>query len=215
MGGCSVGKELPAATGSELKALQERGHLPCVATPSADFDGKNQLQTVYVAAYENGTELTFSFLDEDWPNACADCVYDTIRWPLYGRVSDIESLIIVNDQVHFPGTYSADQSWGIAMPTHNEASIDLSEFEKNDAGELILWINTWNHLFGEKNNNATLPITYQCAQTPGGVESMETEDFVIRKGSRDEVDARFKGLMTSKVKVMTPERRQELGRRLF
>ena len=103
MGACcsAPAAELPPATEDDLNKLRERGHLPCVATPSCDFEGKNQLQTVYFAAYENGTELTFLFLDEDRPNACEDCIYDTIRRPLFGRYSDIETTIIINEKMEF------------------------------------------------------------------------------------------------------------------
>ena len=229
MGACCSGPapELPHATEEDLKKLRERGHLPCLATPSVDFEGKNQLQTVYFAAYENGTELTFLFLDEDRPNACEDCLYDTIRRPLFGRYSDIESVIIINDKVEFPGTHSADQAWNEKVPSHNESVIDLSVFEKRkDEGKSkkeegkeevpIIWVNTWNHLLGEKNNNTTMDITYQYAQHPvGGIESLENKDFVVRKGSRNEVDARFTGCITSVSEVMSEERAKKLGKRLF
>lgn len=223
MGSCcsAPGAELPAASTEDLKKLKEKGHLPCVATPSVDFEGKNQLTTLYVAMYENGTELTLLFLDEDRPNACADCVYDTIRRPLFGRYSDIETIFIIHDEkekedkVEFPGTYSGAQTWKAAAPQHCEASIELEKFEKHETGEIILWINTWNHLIGEKNNNSTMPITYQNAQEDGGQETAHGTDFVIRKGSRSEVDNRFQGLMTSVSEVMTEDRKRRLGKRVF
>lgn len=89
MGACcsKPGEQLPAVTEEELNLLRENGHLPCLAVPKEDQAGKNNLQTVYVAEYENGTELTFLFLDEDRPNNCEDCLYDTIRRPLFGRCS--------------------------------------------------------------------------------------------------------------------------------
>lgn len=217
MGSCysAPGDELPPVSEMDLNTLKERGHLPCFGTPSVDFDGKNQLQTLYVASYENGAELTLLFLDEDRPNPCGDCLYDTMRRPLFGRFSDIETVIIINDKVHFPGTYSADQTWKARKPAHNETVIDLASFERNKANEPIIWINTWNHLMGEKNNNSTMPITYQYAQEAAGLESLSNKDFVVRKGSREEVDARFKGLMTSVATVMIPERREKLGERIF
>jgi len=57
-----------------------------------------------------------------------------------------------------------------------------------------------------------MDITYQRALPAGSTES---KDFVVQKGSRAEVDARFKGLMTSFVDVMTEERRKALGKRIF
>ena len=217
MGACysAPEAELPPATEEELKVLKERGHLPWIAGPSVDFEGKNQLQTLYVAVYENGTELTLLFLDEDRPNACGDCFYDTIRRPLFGRFSDIESVIIIGNEVHFPGTYSADQTWKTMAPAHNEKVVDLATFEKRETNEPIFWINTWNHLIGDKNNNTTMDITYQQAQAAGGIENVANKDFVVRKGSRAEVDARFKGFMTSVATVMTQERSEKLGKRIF
>ena len=48
----------------------------------------------------------------------------------------------------------------------------------------------------------------------GSVENKESRDFVVRIGSRAEVDARFKGLMTTLSTVITPERAQRLGKRI-
>lgn len=47
------------------------------------------------------------------------------------------------------------------------------------------------------------------------MEDDKSTDFVIRKGSRAEVDARFKGIMTSVSTVMTPETEEKLGKRVF
>jgi hypothetical protein len=206
--------ELPPASAGDLDTLRTRGHLPCVACPSVDFEGNNQLQTIYVAVYENGTELTLLFLDEDRPNACEDCLYDTIRRPLFGRFSDIESLFIIADKVEFPGTHAGEQNWTAKVPSHNESTLEFSVFEKKEECP-VLWINTWNHLIGEKNNNTEMDMTYQCAQPAGGIESLENKDFVVRIGSREEVDGRFKGCITSVSAVMTAEREEKLGKRLI
>lgn len=216
--GCCMSQpveELPAATAEELEKIRSKAHLPVVATPSVDFDGNNQLTTVYIAQYENGAEITLLFLDEDRPNACEDFIYDTIRRPLFGRYSDIESVIIIGDQMVFPGTYSADQAWSTKVPVHNETAVPLVKFEKHDGQELILFVNTWNHLLGDHNTNPDLEMTYQHAQTAGGKEDLKNKDFVVRKGSRAEVDARFKGIMTSVSAVMTEERAKKLGKRIL
>lgn len=80
-------EQLPAVTEEEMNTLKQAGHLPRLAIPKVDQEGENNLQTVYAAHYENGTELTLLFLDEDRPNKCEDCLYDTIRRPLFGRFS--------------------------------------------------------------------------------------------------------------------------------
>jgi hypothetical protein len=219
MGACccslAPAEDLPAATAEDIERIRSNGYLPVVAGPSIDFQGTNQIQTVYIAEYENGAELTLLFLDEDRPNACEDCLYDTIRRPLFGRRSDIESVLIIGDEMIFPGTFAADQTWKERVPQHNSTSVAMSKFERHgDGNEFILWINTWNHLVGESNNNPGMEVTYQHAQAAGGRESISNENFVVRKGSRAEVDARYKGLMTTVSTVMTPEREKLLGERL-
>jgi hypothetical protein len=218
MGACcsAPAEDLPPATAEDIERIRSKGYLPVVAGPAVDFQGTNQLQTVFIAEYENGAELTLLFMDEDRPNQCEDCLYDTIRRPLFGRFTDIESVIIIGNEMVFPGTYAADQTWKEKVPQHNTTNIPMEKFEKHgDGTEFILWVNTWNHLVGESNNNPGMEVTYQHAQGAGGKEHLQNKDFVVRKGSRAEVDARFKGLMTSVSTVMTPERQKQLGKRLF
>ena len=216
MGACcsQPGAELPHASEEDIKRLREKGHLPCLAGPSSDFDGENQCQTVYIAEYENGTELTFLFLDEDRPSYCEDWLYDHIRRPLFGRWSDIESVVIIGDKMEFPGTHSGDQKWHSKVPEHGEAAVELSTFEKKDETDPIIWINTWNHLLGEKNNNTEMDMTYQRPMKAGEMESMQSRDFVIRKGSRAEVDLRFKGVITTLSTIITADRAERLGKRI-
>ena len=145
---------------------------------------------------------------------CEDCIYDHIRRPLFGRWSDIESVVIIGDKVEFPGTYAGDQPWNAKVPQHGEAAIDINKFEKKDDTDPIIWVNTWNHLLGERNNNTNMEITYQRPMKVGSTESLESRDFVIRKGSRSEVDMRFKGLITTLSTVVTEERAKRLGKRI-
>jgi hypothetical protein len=51
MGACcsSEGEELPLLTAEEIEKIRTNGHLPVVAGPTVDFQGLNQLQTVYVS----------------------------------------------------------------------------------------------------------------------------------------------------------------------
>jgi hypothetical protein len=222
------GDELPALSAEEIQALRDRGCLPAVACPSADFQGQNQLRTLYAALYENGAELTLLFRDEDRPSGCEDCLYDAVRRPLFGRTSDVESVLIIGDDVVFPGTYSAGQRWDEKAPSHHEATIPRGQFEKDGeggggsgSGDFVLWINTWNHLMGEKNNNPGMEITVQraaAAAPPAGAAadaSLSGTGFAVRRGSRQEVDARFRGLMASVAAVMTDDRRERLGKRLM
>lgn len=191
----------------DLGAYQD---LPCVAYPKVDES--NRLVSMYVAKYEHGMELTLLFSDEDRPNACMDVFYDTIRRPLFGRYSDIETVFVIDNQIEFPGTYSAGEKWKEKTPGHHNTTVPLDKFETSTDGRKTIFINTWNHLMGEQNNNTdmemtvALPSVDECAASP--------EAYIVREGSREEVDARFKGFITSVSKVMTKEREERLGKRL-
>ena len=69
MGGmCSraPGAQLPAATAEDIQRLKSGGFLPILRSPEADIkQGNNGPETIYVAEYENGAEVTVLFLDED------------------------------------------------------------------------------------------------------------------------------------------------------
>jgi hypothetical protein len=213
----SVSNDLPEASKEDYERLKGQGYVPCVAVCSLDIQGNNNLKTVYIAEYEHGAEITLLFLDEDRLNVCLDCVYDTVRRLLFGRSCDIESILIFKEDdgsktVCFPGTYSGEQNWRIRNPSHNRAEVKLSEFEEKE-DEFVLWVNTWNHLMGEKNTNPEFSDIVYC--TRGTNSDQIFSDYVLRQGSRAEVDARFKGLMTSVVEIMTPEREKKLGKRLF
>ena len=130
--------------------------------------------------------------------------------------ADIETVIIVDDKVEFPGTYSGEQQWDTKVPEHGQATIELNKFQKasNDT-DFVLWVNTWNHLLGDQNNNTKAEIVYCNAQPCGGTETLDSIDYVLRKGSRAQVDARFRGIITSITIVMTPETQAKLGKRVF
>ena len=138
-----------------------------------------------------------------------------VHTPRLFIVLDIETVIIVNDKVEFPGTFSGEQTWHTKTPQHGHATIELSRFQKHNDTDFVLWANTWNHLLGDTNNNTTVEIDYFIAKPCGQVENCDSLDFVVRKGSRAQVDARFKGIMTSVATVMTPENAEKLGKRIF
>ena len=178
---------------------------------------KNGIETVYMAEYAGGVEITVEFADEDYPGMCGllDCTYDCIRRPLYGRKKDIETFFVLQgdkDQatVHFPGTYSGPtQNYQTKNPKHLNATVPPADFEREACqddkdGALVVWVNTWNHLFGPKNNNPDMELVRVSAPT----------DFVLRLGfSRHEVDAQYKGCITS-VSDTIPEKIQtQLGQR--
>jgi hypothetical protein len=182
---------------------------PVFVIPKADAHRDNHLAAVYLCEYEHGTEYTALFLDEDRPNWCEDLFYDAIRRPLFGRTSDIETFFIFHDDnaaIKFPGCFSADQKWDAAAPHHEVAEIPLCKFEtcsttRQDgscATPVVIYVNTWNHLLGNVNNNTTLA-------------TATVDNYEIRYGSRADVDAQFRGLLTSVSKVVTDETAARLG----
>jgi len=118
------------------------------------------------------------------------------------------------NKVEIPGTYSGEQEWNTKTPKHGHATIELSKFQKKDQ-DFVLGVNTWNHLLGDENNNTKVEMDFCNALPCGEMENCELSDFVVRKGSRAEVDGRFKGIMTSVSTVMTPATAEKLGKRVF
>lgn len=77
----------------------------------------------------------------------------------------------MEDKVVFPGTYSGEQTWDTKTPQHGHASVELAKFTNDDSSDndddnkFVVWVNTWNHLMGDVNNNSTMPIDY-CKAKP-------------------------------------------------
>uniref|UniRef100_A0A7S1FCG1 Uncharacterized protein n=1 Tax=Noctiluca scintillans TaxID=2966 RepID=A0A7S1FCG1_NOCSC len=193
---CPCGRALRARESVQMLSpprLQEMHGFspPIFKVPTIDHAGDNDIVEVSFAESEtmDGVEVTVIFKDEDRPNRCADCFYDVIRLPLFGRQCDIETFTVLRgpagvfDRIHFEGTYSGDQDWSAQVPRHMTAVVPVSEFElESESGRLVIWINVWNHLFGPRNNNPDM--------------TFDTVDsFLLTRGLRREVDARFVGLL--------------------
>lgn len=161
---------------------------PIFMLPKADMDGDNGIIEVCFGEVEGGCEVTVIFKDEDRLSKCEDLIYDNIRRPLFGRYEDIETFTILKgkdgsyDQIKFEGTYSGDQAWDCKFPAHDNATLPISDFQK-DGDRLVIWVNVWNHLFGPKNNNPDMEmfkeVSYKCS-----------------RGTRKDCDDRFCGLIT-------------------
>lgn len=86
------------------------------------------------------------------------------------------------EAIHFPGTYSAGQSWNVLLARHHSATIPAARFER-EGGRPVLHVNTWNHLFSNEGNN------------PGAPHRLVT-DYPVYRGTRGEVQALFDGVWT-------------------
>lgn len=207
----------PAATQDEIAALQDEGKLLCVATPTSDIvEGHHNLATMFYAEYENGTELTLLFTEETQH----DNILMALGKPFLGQKCDLVTIFILNDDtVEFPNTHSGNQTWETKRPRNRQKTVDVGKFEKRNGNLLLVWVNTSNHLLSERNSNEPkregeeykaffwLPAT--------GDDNPSATDYVVRKGSRDEVDAHFKGIVRSVAKLMTPAQKKRLGKRLL
>ena len=212
------------------------------AMPQVDVqEGKNGIETVYLAEYDKGVEVTVEFADEDRPGWCGlcDCLYDCLRRPLFGRRKDIETFFVLlpkqqqeqqqqqqdtqnqPERVHFPGTASGpSQTYQTTNPQHVTETVPLSAFERytsnnnntaetdddtdDDERPIVIYVNTWNHLFGHRNNNPSMKLLYLSSPN----------DYTLRMGmGRSQVDQQYKGCITSVQNPMPPDIQSQLGAR--
>ena len=219
----------PAASKDEIDALRDKGVLLCVAQPKSDLiESNHHLSTVYYAEYENGTEVTLLFTEN---THSGDRLVNTIRKPLFGQKCQLVTICILNDgTVEFPNTYSSNQTWNVrkrAKPHY--ATVAMSKFERrNDDNLLLVWVNTSNHLLSETNTNvpreegevyrAIFARPARSSSTAAAARETArrtTTDYVVRKASRDELDQRYKGIVNSVARRMTPfARKRPLGKRV-
>ncbi|EPG67893.1 hypothetical protein EHQ61_17475 [Leptospira wolffii] len=137
-----------------------------VSQPETDVKSGNVLLAVYCKSemIPQGSELQISlvFRDEIHPNSWKDFFYRIYRRFRYGRTYDIESFRLKLDpngkpvSLELANVYSGDQIFLQDPVEHFDKTLSSSQMkEKNSIP--ILYSNTWNHMFGEKDNNPDLP----------------------------------------------------------
>lgn len=137
-----------------------------VSQPETDVKSGNELLAVYCKSemIPQGSELQISlvFRDEIHPNSWKDFFYRIYRRLRYGRTYDIESFRLKLDpngkpvSLELANVYSGDQIFLQDPVEHFDKTLSSSQMkEKNSIP--ILYSNTWNHMFGEKDNNPDLP----------------------------------------------------------
>ncbi|MFB5649838.1 surface adhesion protein Lsa23 [Leptospira wolffii] len=137
-----------------------------VSQPETDVKSGNELLAVYCKSemIPQGSELQISlvFRDEIHPNSWKDFFYRIYRRFRYGRTYDIESFRLKLDpngkpvSLELANVYSGDQIFLQDPVEHFDKTLSSSQMkEKNSIP--ILYSNTWNHMFGEKDNNPDLP----------------------------------------------------------
>ena len=162
--------------------------LPIFAVPVQDGQQGNGIEAVFVHVAGDQVELQVVFRDEDHPNLVVDLGYDLYRWYEYHRVHDVEGLRYdyrdfsgsdapLPQVLAFPGTYSGQQEWDVFLAEHESAQFDASAFEWQ-AGRPVIYLNTWNHLYSNANNNDQLSLEFVA-------------DYPIYKGDRGAVQQLF------------------------
>jgi len=111
-------------------------------------------------------EVSIVWYDEDHPKY--DDLYDIAREAKFGRIQDIETIFIVaqksdmtSERVSFlkvffthmsyKATYSGSQTWYVIPVIHYEEKI--TSFIRTYGQHPKLWVNTWNHMMSESDNN--------------------------------------------------------------
>lgn len=183
--------------------------LPIFRVPQVD--GFNPLLALFVDARDPAAvELNVVFADEDHPLPLIDKLYDGDRWwgwfrlnedwPYVQfrfqdeggrRVADVERILMklrpaLPDgtsaplALSFPGTYAGGQTWLVPVALHHSAELPIGRFERS-AGRPVIYVNTWNHLFGERNLNPDWPY-------------VEYREYPVYSGSRRELERLYRAV---------------------
>ncbi|TGL92537.1 hypothetical protein EHQ76_19840 [Leptospira barantonii] len=179
-------KELPTFS-QNLECTKEE--IPLWIQPADDIEAGNDLEIIYCNQREtpNGKrlELSLVFRDEKHPSFWKDAVYRIYRGFKYGRHKDIESLRLQFSKtgelstVHLKNVYSGDQIFSQDPVQHFDSVLKADQLTKEEK-KPVLYINTWNHMFSEKDQNPKL-------------SKKKLDNVELRTGSREELDAFYSG----------------------
>jgi len=173
-----------------------------VLQPSPDVENGNGLKAVYVCGLQSlggeVIEVTLVFSDEDKPPAGSleDLWYDVWRLVTWGRLEDIETLYVVNDghrlRVEYRGLMLVLNGTlglreiapiGSGLKRFTEAA-HVEDIEVASTTLLELYVNTWNHAIGLRDNN---PDVEKVVFGPSGVD--------VRVGSRLDAENDYSDLV--------------------
>jgi hypothetical protein len=146
--------------------------LPIFQIPQIDYDQDNGIEQVFYQALDSKrVQITAVFRDEDhtfkiFGLALFDLGYDAYRSNHWRRIRDVESFIYHFDtvaswksgtptRIEFPGSYAGSQQWDVMVAQHYAGTFASNQFQWQ-SGRPIIHVNTWNHMFGPKNNNPSL-----------------------------------------------------------
>ncbi len=172
-----------------------------IVQPHEDVANGNGLEAVYLCTFEEGgrtiVEVTLVFRDEDkpQPNSAEDLWYDVWRLVAWGRVEDIETFF-----VYLYGSKAIVKFEGLALvlegsmglreiaPIGSGSKSFYSSAHVNDEGssnlkELTVYVNTWNHALGLRDNNPAMT-----------KDVFSLSDLSVRIGSRLDAENEYSSL---------------------
>ncbi len=116
------------------------------------FEGDNKLISVDRNTLKNcSVEYTLTFKDEDHPKW--DSKYDSVRGDHYGRIQDIETFIVKqNDKVQYDDIWSDDKSYDYLL----FGIFGQHAYHTGDFDRVMYVANTWNHAMDTENTNPDL-----------------------------------------------------------
>lgn len=167
----------------------QSNNLPVLIQPEEDIRSGNDLLATYCKAEitPQGLEMKISYVfrDELHPSIWKDRIYRMYRKFKYGRTMDIESVLVrwkANgdlEEIDLKNVYSGDQVFRSDPVRHYDSVLKPAKMEFRNLRP-VLFVNTWNHMFGEKDTNPQLP-------------KMEILDTELKYGSRESLDGYFRG----------------------
>jgi len=166
-----------------------RTKLPLFVIPQADIDAGNGIQAAFVKIRSSKEwDLTVIFHDEDHPSFIIDFLYDQFRARgKYHRQADVETMKLFFDdqgnlaEIDFTNVYSKEQLFYEKDIVHYDARISADKFSRDSKSDRpVIYINTWNHMFSEKNNN------------PERTDLITIGDYPLYSGSREDVEGFYR-----------------------
>ncbi|MEM0208217.1 MAG: hypothetical protein QW360_01345 [Thermofilum sp.] len=134
-----------------------------VVQPKTDVEAGNSLEKVYFCSYEiNGksvVEVTLVFRNERSPSSTLeDAWYEAWRLISWGRSRDIETFFVVREgektYVDFSGL-GLVKDIGSGSKTYSESAHEEEKIEISGPN-ITIYVNTYNHALGLKDNNPGL-----------------------------------------------------------
>ena len=167
---------------------ERRVPLPILMLPRKDLDNGVGVVCVFVdRRRRDRTSLTVVFHDEDHPWTLVDRAYDLFRWSHFRRVMDVETFTYRHEgdearpgAIDFDDVFAGDQRWDVLLAEHLSAVVRLDAFEQRD-GRPVIYVNTWNHMFSQRDNNP-------------GLELVTISAYPVYQGDREDCEAIFRAV---------------------